>query len=301
MICMNLTMIIGRNPLARSAPPLKSSSSLDSSFGIGLFGEPNSSCGGGVGAISSQSIPPRPQSPYSSNSDITHFLASTYGRHHLLKSPTNTDIAKVTNKQFKSASEHNASKYEHPHHHGSKIMTSANFANEIKNIQQKILEELKTGELANSSNFMNNKRSNQTKLNTLTGIGTDYQSYRSLLDNSLLDNSPTAGYNRNYQSRNSYNLRNTLNMTNRYNRNHYPGVGVKNNIFKSYEYESLNPVRYGEDKYRLTRPMSSILFYENSASTNAARDTLLHGNQQRSFQDLSPLRYSHLVRFRFEF
>lgn len=287
-------MIIGRNPLA---PPLKSSSSLDSSFGIGLFGgEPNSFINSG------QSIPAaRPQSPYSSNSDITHFLASTYGRHHLLKSPTNTDIAKITNnpKQYKSSSEHNASKYghHHHHHHGGKIMTSANFANEIKNIQQKILEELKTGEIA-SNHF--NKRTNPTKLNNFYTNGTDYQSYRSLLDNSLLDINHSPGYNRNYQSgKNAYN---TLNMSNRYNRNHHHYPGVKNNIFKSYEYESLNPVRYGgEDKYHLTRPMSSILFHENSAlsaanATNTGvRDTLLHGNQ-RTFQDLSPLRYSQLVR-----
>ena len=228
---------LGRSNSSRSNPLLKSSSSLDSSFGIGP------SMGTGY---------KRAQSPFSSNSDITHFLASTYGR-NIMKSPTSTNIADAflaKDKQRTTGGDQLSNM------NISDKLTKSSFADEIKNIQQKIMDELKTGEqtagslsrlneLKQSKEFESHNRMTFGQSN-YSGTKFPYQTRRDLYDDR-------------FGRRNASETR--INSLTRYCSSL---ANTKNNLpFKSYEYESLNPVRYSDNKYRLTRPMSSVSYYEN--------------------------------------
>lgn len=237
---------------SRGGPPLKSSSSLDSSFGIGPSSLP-------AGYTSK-----RPQSPYSTHSDISHFLASTYGR-NILKSPTTSGLADFLNKP-KTSSNDSINKALNE----TSKMYPSNFSSEIKSIQQKIMDELKTSEQNNSSILKS--------VDQLIGnSGTGYSKYDSLADK-LKRDLLTEGRLTNYDTLSETRVNSLGKMS-------YANAISKNSLpFKSYEYESLNPVRLEDNKYRLSRPLSSVSFYENDFGMKESQ-ILNYMNQDDPFLD----------------
>lgn len=268
-----------------SGPILRASSSLDSPFGIGPDVGPYINI-------------KRPQSPYSSNSDITNFFATTYG-YSTNKSPTNTEIGKqLTKGQSLSSTGLIGTRT------GTGVeMEKMNFADEIKNIQEKILKELKTNEVVNTGSIgtgtnrpLQVEPGAKSTLNNLT-IMNECNSYKNVLENcmenqrlrSSNNNNNTNITNNNNNNGSNNNWRNTLNLASTsFARSQ---MAPSNNInqfgkFKSYEFESLNPVRFGDDKYRLTRPMSSILFHENCRN-NRNQHHLQQQQQRLGLRDLT--------------
>lgn len=172
----------------------------------------------------------------------------------MLKSPTSTNVADLFKSSTSGAGVNKTAAEE------SKLI-GTNFANEIKSIQQKIIDELKTGEqTAGTLSLLNNfKQSKELEAAAHDRPGT-----------STFGQSSSA-----YSSKFPYPTRRDLFGVDRYGRRNasetrintlsrYGSSLSKHNLpFKSYEYESLNPVRYSDNKYHLTRPMSSVSFYEN--------------------------------------
>ncbi|KAI2802313.1 hypothetical protein BLOT_010506 [Blomia tropicalis] len=270
----------GKNVLNRSGnPPLKSSSSLDSSFGVGPMGI----------------LHRRPQSPYSTTSDISQFLASTYGR-QILKSPSGASLADILSKGKLG---------EDP--------LKATFTDELKNIQQKIIDELKTGVInkdraaliddpllrthsssGRHSSMMTNVPSATAKPSILSSTSA-YDPYKvkaalmgnqsSNLSRFEMDRYDTISRQRNLSETRlgGFGGLNSGTQLDRY--------GIKSTLpFKSYEYESLNTIRYPDNKFSLTRPLSSVSFYNDTNALDDLRESSIGNNMNRDRLDWSAMK-----------
>ena len=214
-------------------------------------------------------LPKRPQSPYSTSSDIGHLLgrASPTGLPPLAdaiiagKTVNSKDRTLVSNADVTGL---------------ARKTGNSNFANEIKTIQQKIMDELKTNDILDPTNVsrvleQSTKMSSFSEPFTTTNIAGMTSSVEQPGGGAAGPNKlkklfypeEIVGRPRLYDDRRGFELSANVRLNN------------SKMPFKSYEYESLNPVRYGpeKDKFRLSRPYSSVSFY-NSAQDALALDSL---------------------------
>lgn len=214
----------------------------------------------------------RPQSPYSTKSDIGHFLSSTYGnRNNVYKSPTNMglDDLMAAGKSIKT------DKMSHSVDSAEKLFGTTNFNNEVKNIQAKIMRELKASE-----HGLEGERSLEQILSTgrasamggYPGISNKAATLSGRYTPGLASTTDDLGGNYGYTDTRLSNILKLGQSTN-LRQPSYP--------FKSYEYESLMPIRnsYYSDQYRLMRPYSSVSFYDEAVRNGRVKpqagDTLL--------------------------
>ena len=283
LLCINNCIYIGKSAPNRKKAPLKSSSSLDGSFGIGPM------------SINLK----RPQSPYSSNSDISQFLSSTYGHEIFETNRSNTGLTEILNKNK------DLNKVSPGQSSNKDIENKLNFACEIKNLQQKIMEELKTTDSTSANLAMFDRLKNHSGFTYSTELIPDKLGHNMALSSTLSKFNPYESYAKYPKTSSFYTVGEPISDRNGFDRysvarqrnlsetrlGNIMKYGIKNKLpFKSFEYESLNPVRYSDNKYRLMRPMSSISFYENDLRESVIPNYM---NTNNGLENL--LLNSHLV------
>ncbi len=206
---------------AKRIPPLRSSSSLDS-------------------AVTGMPTQRRPPSPFSSSSDITQFLASTYGQ-SVLKSPI-ANIRSPTRSPI-LAGESQIGRQLQTSLSSSSLTSPTRFPNYMKNIKQQLWEELKTATEEKQRLLSLRDRDKDFYRRSETDLQTLYDIYSSPV--------------RRRRGRYRKNASDSKIYRHSPNREEIP--------FKSYEFESLHPTRSAMDlNYRQQRPMSSMAAYSDA-------------------------------------
>ena len=194
----------------------------------------------------------RPNSPFSSSSDITQFLASTYGQ-SVLKSPIGnirsparspippgeSQIGQLTKTLERLTSSSPSSPTRHPSY--------------MRNIKQQLWDELKTATEEKYRLMSLRDRDKDYYRRSETDLQTLYDAY----------SSPIRRRRGRYKSKNASDSRIYRSYSS-------PREDIP---FKSYEFESLHPNRSLNDiSYRNRRPMSSMAAYSD---TEALHDSMI--------------------------